>query len=172
MDKADRVSILGNVFFLAGGPVSWSSKKQKSVAISTMEAEYMAMSSCAKQSQWIAQILRDMGMQHYIGPEPSKPKVNENVKFALGSPVGPVDLKGDNQACLSLVKDAHTHERSKHIDVAYHFVRKLWQARKISVEFVSTQNMKADGFTKPKTGPQFQRFIEQLGLQKKGIHPM
>jgi hypothetical protein len=49
MDKSDRISILGNVFVLAGGPVSWSSKKQKSVATSTMEAEYMAMCQAAKQ---------------------------------------------------------------------------------------------------------------------------
>jgi hypothetical protein len=51
MDRTDRVSILGNVFTLAGGPISWMSKKQKSVATSTMEAEYMAMCACAKQSQ-------------------------------------------------------------------------------------------------------------------------
>jgi hypothetical protein len=164
MDKTDRISILGSVFFLAGGPVSWSSKKQKSVATSTMEAEYMAMCSCAKQSQHLAQVLRDMGMDHLIGSTPSKPRIKERQEFLMGSPANAVSLRGDNQACLSLVKDAHTHERSKHIDVAYHFVRDLWKKKKISVEFVGTSDMKADGFTKPKTGPQFQKFVQQLGL--------
>lgn len=164
MDKTDRVSILGNVFFLAGGAVSWASKKQKSVATSTMEAEYMAMSACAKQAQHVSQVLRDMGVPHLIGDTPSKPRVKERQEYVIGSPARAVDLKGDNQACLSLVKDAHTHDRSKHIDVAYHFVRDLWKKGKISVEFVGTADMRADGFTKPKTGPHFQRFVQQLGL--------
>lgn len=164
MDKIDRVSILGNVFFLAGGPISWSSKKQKSVATSTMQAEYMAMCSCAKQSQWIAQILRDMGMHHFIGPNPYQPAIKEDMKHLLGSPAAPISLKGDNQAALLLVKDAHTHERSKHIDIAYHYVRLLWQMGRIVVDFIGTADMVADGLTKPKNGPQFKRFVNQLGL--------
>lgn len=67
MDKTDRTSILGYVFMLGGAPVSWMSKKQKSVATSTMEAEYMAMSACAKRSQFLSQILRDMGQSDLIG---------------------------------------------------------------------------------------------------------
>ena len=55
-------------------------------------------------------------------------------------------------------------DRSKHIDVAYHFVRRLWQMRKIIVEFVSTSDIKADGFTKAKTGAAMQRFVSQLNL--------
>ena len=166
MDRTDRVSILGNVFMLAAGPVSWMSKKQKSVATSTMEAEYMAMCACAKQSQWLSQIMRDMGMHHLIGLEHSSPLVKENLKYALSSPMQskPVALKGDNQAALSLVQDAHTTERSKHIDIAFHYVRMLWQKRRITVEFVGTDDMVADGFTKPKQGEPFQRFVRQLGL--------
>ena len=61
--------------------------------------------------------------------------------------------------CLSS-KDAHTHERSKHIDVAYHYVRLLWQRNRIAVDFVGTSDMIADRFAKPKGG----RFVEQLGL--------
>jgi hypothetical protein len=66
IDKSDRMSILRNVFMLAGGPVSWMSRKQKSVSTSTMEAEYMAMSVYAKRSQFIVQILRDMGCHSMI----------------------------------------------------------------------------------------------------------
>jgi len=161
-DKVTRTSILGNVFFLAGGPVSWSSKKQKSVATSTTEAEYMAMCSCAKQSQWLAQILRDMGMHHLIGENSSKPLVKESLQHMESSPV---KLHGDNQASLALVRDAQVSERSKHIDVAYHFVRRLWQMRKILVEFVGTAEMKADGFTKAKTGASMQKFVGQLNLR-------
>jgi hypothetical protein len=160
-DKGTRVSILGNVFFLAGGPISWMSKKQKSVATSTMESEYMAMSACAKQSQFLAQIIRDMGMHHLIGSSPWKPTVREKREYEM---LPPVQLKGDNQAALSQVKDAHTHDRSKHIDIAYHFVRCLYRLRRISVEYVPSSDMAADGFTKVLQRPLFQRFVNLLGL--------
>ena len=146
---------------MASCPVSWSSKKQKSVATSTMEAEYMAMCQAAKQSQWLAQLLREMGYGKYIGCNQYQPTVKEEQSFVIGSPV---KLFGDNQASLSLVRDAHTHERSKHIDVAYHYVRDLYRRNRINVEFIGTRDMVADGFTKPLPKPDFARFISQLGL--------
>ena len=166
MDKADRVSVLGNVFKLAGGPISWMSRKQKSVATSTMEAEYMAMCACAKQSQWLAHILRDMGQPQMVGKSPYRPALTKSLESAISSPseAGQVRLYGDNQASLHLVKDAHANERSKHIDIAYHYVRDLWSRNRISVDYVSTSNMIADGLTKPKAGIPFQEFVSQLGL--------
>lgn len=149
MDKADRVSILGWVFFLAGAPVAWSSKKMKSVATSTMEAEYMAMSNCGKQAQFLSSLLREMGHPDMVGQNPFEPVMV---------------LKGDNQACLHLVKDSHSHERSKHIDIAYNNVRKMWEENQLTVEFCPTADMVADGLTKPKSGQQFQNFLGQLGM--------
>lgn len=163
MDKTDRKSVLGNVFMLAGGPISWMSKKQKSVATSTMDAEYMAMCSCAKQAQHLAHLLRYMGFEEHVGPNPFQPSVVEDFKFAYGSPV---HLKGDNQAAISLVQDAHTHDRSKHIDVAYHYVRDLNRRKKIKVDFLGTADMIADGLTKPLQASLFQRFKVLLGLTK------
>lgn len=105
-------------------------------------------------------------MHHLIGQNGFRPGVKENQKFAIGI-LGRtvVGLKGDNQAALSLIQDAHTHDRSKHIDIAYHYVRQLWKTRKISVEYVPSNEMIADGLTKPISGPGFQRFVHQLGLQ-------
>ncbi len=133
MDKADRVSILGHVWFLCGSPVSWMSRKQKSVATSTMEAEYMAMCSAAKQSQFLAAVLREMRCPELIGDCPFQPTVKTNRSTV--DRLRPVKLMGDNQAALTLVKDAHIHERSKHIDVAYNYVRDLWWQKKIAVEY-------------------------------------
>ncbi|GIZ47373.1 hypothetical protein CKM354_001046600 [Cercospora kikuchii] len=162
MDKADRVSILGSIFFLCGAPVSWMSKKQKSVATSTMEAEYMAMNACAKQSQFLAALLREMDCAGLVGECPFQPTVKAHPDTV--KELRPVQIMGDNQAALTLVKDAHTHERSKHIDVAYNHVRHLWWQRKVAVEYVPTKEMVADGLTKPKNGPQFQEFVRQLQL--------
>jgi hypothetical protein len=162
-DPSDRVSILGYIFFLCGAPVSWMSKKQKSVATSTMEAEYMAMGACAKQSQFLSAILREMGYPQLVGECSFQPtlKVSQDAAAQLRL----VQLYGDNQAALTLVKDAHVHERSKHINVAYNFVRKLWWQRRITVEYVPTKEMVADGLTKPKNGRQFQEFVKQLRLK-------
>jgi hypothetical protein len=65
-DKVDRKSISASLGLIRGGPVFWASKKQTSVSTATTEAEYIAMSTTAKQGQWIAQILRDMGKGEYI----------------------------------------------------------------------------------------------------------
>ena len=62
------------------------------------------------------------------------------------------------------MQDAHVTDRSKHIDIAFHYVRMLWQKRRITVQFVGTEDMIADGFTKPKGGDPMQRFVHQLGL--------
>ena len=63
-----------------------------------------------------------------------------------------------------MVRDDNTNERSKHIDVAYHYVRELNRRKRINVEFIGTRDMVADGFTKPLPKPDFARFIDQLSL--------
>ena len=162
MDKQDRVLILGYVFFLCGAPVSWMSRKQKSVATSTMEAEYMAINACAKQAQFLSALLREMDCAELVGECPFQPLVK--TERSTVDSLRPVILKGDNQAALTLAKDAHIHDRSKHIDVGYNYVRRLWLERKIAVEYCPTKEMVADGLTKPKNGSQFQEFVKQLQL--------
>jgi hypothetical protein len=160
--RSDRLSILGNVFMVADGPVSWMSKKQKSVATSTMDAEYMAMCAAAKQSQWIALTLRDMGSAHLIGQSAFQPTLKQKMKYMIASPVL---IKGDNQAALGLVRDAQISDRSKHIDVAYHYQRDLLKKNRLRVEFVGTNDMVADGLTKPLNKTPFERFVGLLGMQ-------
>ena len=92
-DRTDHKSTSGHVAMLYGGPISWGSRKQTSVATSSTESEYIAMSSCAKQSQWIVQVLKDMGFPRYIG---------KHLYVA--------QIKGDNQGALVLVKNPHLHE--------------------------------------------------------------
>jgi Reverse transcriptase (RNA-dependent DNA polymerase) len=146
-DKADRKSIIGNVFMLAGGAVSWLSRKQRSVATSTTEAEYISMSTCAKQAIWLAQLLRDIGYAKY-----------------LGASQWTTNLRGDNQSSLALIRNPHIHDRSKHIDIAYHHIRDLEKHRRINIEYVGTDEMIADGLTKPLTGPALESHIRLLGL--------
>ena len=146
-DKVDRKSVSGYVIMFYGGPIAWGSKKQKSVATSSCESEYIALAMCTKQGQWIAQIFRDLELHKYIGRNGST-----------------VQMFGDNQGALALVKNPQLHERSKHIDICYHFTRDLNEKGKLKVAYIPTNEMPADGFTKPLQKLGFLRFKGLLGL--------
>jgi len=102
-----------------------------------------------------------MGATKYIGSHQFKPLVKEKTKFMIGSPVL---IRGDNQAALGLVRDAQISDRSKHINVAYHYQRDLLKKDRLQVEFVGTADMVADGMTKPLAGEVFKRFTRLLGM--------
>jgi hypothetical protein len=135
-DKFDRKSVSVMIFMLGGGPISWRSRKQKSVSTSTTEAEYIALSAAAKHAKWISQFLTDIGFPQYIGP---KNKYGRHQ----------VRLFGDNTASLTLVEQPQINERSKHIDVAYHSIRDLRERGIIECQYISTDKMLADALTKP-----------------------
>src|SRR5436305_13613669 len=94
-----------------------------------------------KQGQWIAQILRDMGYPEYVA---------ENGMT--------VDTRGDNQGAIALAKNPHLTERSKHIDISYHYIRDLQERKRVDIKYIPTARMAADGFTKPLPKLGFQRF--------------
>lgn len=143
-DAADRKSTSGYVFKLAGGTISHKSGKQSILTTSTTEAEYVAMTYAAKEATWLRRLLQDLNYG--------------------GSDLLPVRLFGDNLPSINLTKsDAH-HSRTKHIDLYYHYIREEVQAGRIQLQHVPTQDMVADGLTKPLHAPAMQRFIKQLGL--------
>ncbi|KAI0996955.1 hypothetical protein K3495_g11229 [Podosphaera aphanis] len=146
-DKSDRKSISGGVGMFYGGPYSWTSKKQNSVATSSAESEYISQAMYAKQGQWTAQILRDLDIPHLI---------HKN-GFT-------VQMFGDNQGALALVKNPQIHERSKHIDVCYHFIRDLAEKRRLHISYIPTNDMVADGLTRPLARVAYERFKGKLGL--------
>jgi hypothetical protein len=145
--KSDRKSTSGGVAMLYGGPVCWLSKVQRSVATSSTESEYIAQSTNAKTTQWLAQILRDIGCLESIG-EDSKT----------------VQMLADNQGAIALAKNPHLHERSRHIDICYHYVRDLVQQGRVKIKYIPTAEMVADGFTKPLERTAFDKFKDQLGM--------
>ena len=94
-DAEGRKSTSGYIFCIAGGPVSWRSKKQESVALSTAEAEYVALSSAAQECVWIKRL---------------------NFELANISN-GPSVIMEDNQSCIAMSKNPQYHGKSKHIDI-------------------------------------------------------
>lgn len=125
----DRRSISGYCFMLSeNGPVvSWKSKKQASVALSTCEAEYMALSATCQEVSYLCRLLKDIVKREFE----------------------PVNIKMDNQGAIALCKNPVYHMKSKHIDIRYHFVRDYYQSKKIILEYVPSNENVADIFTKP-----------------------
>ena len=138
-DKETRRSTTGFVFFMNGGPVAWRSRVQKRVALSTAEAEYMAVSDASRECVWLRRILKELGYEQQV-----------------------TVIWEDNQACVGLTRNDIYHERSKHIDLRYHFIREQITAGTITVQYVPTDRMIADVLTKPLARVALQRLRGKL----------
>ena len=125
-DTNDRKSTSGYVFMLSGGAVSWSSKKQKCVALSTAEAEYIVLSSAAQESVWLRQLITELG----------------------SSPEMPTIIFEDNQSTIAMTKNPQFHGRAKHIEIKHHFIREQVSNGKVQLEYCPTTEMTADILTK------------------------
>lgn len=136
----DRRSTSGYVFFVAGGPVSWQSKTQKSVALSTAEAEYMALSDASKEAIYLRSLLVSIGLYQEM----------------------PVTIYEDNQAAQKIAENPVLHDRTKHIDIRYHFVRELVEQMKISIVYITTKQMVADLLTKAVSKLTFETLVGSL----------
>jgi Reverse transcriptase (RNA-dependent DNA polymerase) len=122
----DRKSITGFCTFVGGNLVTWKSKKQNVVARSSAEAEYRAMASTASELTWIKQVLIDLNI-----------KVEEPMKMFC-----------DNQSARYIASNLVFHERTKHIEVDYHFIREKVQSKEIETPFVKSEDQLADIVTK------------------------
>ena len=138
----DRHSISGYCFSLSkNGPViSWKSRKQASIALSTCEAEYMAISAACQEMSYLSKLLKEL----------------LQINFE------PVNLRNDNHGAIALVKNPIKHMKSKHIDIRYHFVREFYQQDRILLEYIPSNDNYADIFTKPAKKNLIQKFKEFL----------
>jgi hypothetical protein len=127
---------------MMNGPVIWSSRKQKSVALSTMEAEYMALADAIKEIMWVRGLLKSMG---YTMDEPTI-------------------IYEDNNACIELARDPKHRERAKHIDVRYHFIRDLISKKVVRIERCNSEMQLADGLTKALPIERFKKLNELIGV--------
>lgn len=144
-DRATRRSTTGYLFKLAGGPITWSSRKQSTVSLSTTEAEYVAASSAVKESLWLHQLLKD---------------IQEDDKLVL-----PMTLYIDNQSAIKLVKNSEFHQRSKHIDIKFHFIREQFEKGVILPQYVNTASQEADIFTKALSKIVFEKLRDKICVE-------
>ena len=143
-DIDDRKSTSGFVFFMGDTAFTWMSKKQLIVTLSSCEAEYVAATSCVFHAIWLRNLLKELSMTQ---EEPTKICV-------------------DNKSAIALAKNPVFHNRSKHIDTRYHYIRECITRKDVQLEYVKSQDQIADIFTKPLKQEDFVRLRNLLGIVK------
>ena len=144
-NSIDSRSISGYGFLLSGALISWDAHTQPVVALSTAEAEYMALTDAAKEAIWLKLLLKE-----------------------LGYPQGNVKIYEDNQATIKIAKNPQDHKRTKHIQIKYHYIRDQIRDGEFHLEYVQTADQLGDMFTKGLHGPRLRNILHRVGMVKIG----
>ena len=140
-NNEDYSSISGFAFTFGKSLISWSSRKQPVIALSSTEAEYVSVTSGAQEALWFSNLLNELGLNQHT-----------------------VTIHEDNEACINLTKNPQEYKRTRHIQVKYHFIRSLVKAGKIALKYCNTKVQLADIFTKGVNAPRLKEICSKLGL--------
>jgi hypothetical protein len=140
-DDETRKSVSGFCFTLSGAAITWTSSQQSVIALSSCEAEYVALSTAAQQAIYLKNLMDSANIQ--LDQEP-------------------ITILEDNQSCITLANDWIFRKRSKHMEVRYHFVRHQITEGKIKLLYCPTEEMIADTLTKPLEKQKFNKFKSAL----------
>jgi hypothetical protein len=140
-DTDTRKSTYGYVFTSAGGPIMWKSKKSPTIATSTAEAEYTALYHATTEAIWLRNLEGDI--------------TGRTTK-------GPTTIYCDNQSAIAISKNPQHHQRTKHFDIKWHWIREQVENGNLKVEYLRTDEMVADILTKPLSTKLFTIHSEKL----------
>ena len=140
----DRKSISANVFTLGSGAITWSSKKQATTALSTTEAEYIAVNAAACQAVWLRRLLGELQLKQWEATH----------------------LLCDNKSTIFLTKNPALHSRTKHIDLRFHYIRDLVSNGEVLIDHCKTEVQLADILTKALPKEKFTYLRHCLGVSK------
>ena len=138
----DATSISGYVFSMSRGTITWGSKKQTSVSLSSTESEYVVMADAAREVTWLQNLLEGLGRRQQ----------------------GPTKLYRDDNGVLAIAKNPQYHKHTKHFDTQNHYIRQKVKELEIEIEYCPTAEMTADIFTKALPKPKFQLHRTELGF--------
>jgi len=137
-----KCSTSGYIFTMAGVPVTWSSKWQATVTLSTVEAEYVAMSQCAQQMMWMQAWLDEVAIKHDL----------------------PGIIKGDSRGAIALTKNTWDHGKVKHINICHHYIQELVKSGALTIEKIPSSENVAHLFTKPLSCDHHHLFLRMLNI--------
>ena len=143
-DYDDRKSTSGYIFLLGSKPIAWNCSKQKVVALSSCEAEYISSTSAVCQGIWISRFMHEL----------------------IGESIEKFDICIDNKSATEISRNPVYHGRTKHIEFRYLFIRNCVEENKVMLQYVRTDDQLADLFTKPLGITKFIKFREKIGLAK------
>jgi hypothetical protein len=147
-DLDTRRSTTGYIFSLSGGAISWKSRRQPTVALSSTEAEYMAAADACKEALWLRRLLNEVQTGSGINSDFNKPQT----------------IHIDNNSALDLAKNPKHHDRTKHIDIRYHFIREVIENGQVALQYIPTRENVADIFTKPLPREPHKQHCANMGL--------
>ncbi|GJP63816.1 hypothetical protein CLOP_g20858 [Closterium sp. NIES-67] len=142
-DKETRRGAYGYVYLLGGTAIMWQAKKLDDIALSSAEAEYMALFYACQEGVWLRRLLNEMDI---------------NME-------GPITIKSDSQSAIALAQNDNWHGRTKHMDVKYHWVREQLQKKAFVFEHVGTKEQPADFLTKVLPKENFEHCKELVGMR-------
>jgi hypothetical protein len=137
-----RKSTTGYLFTSQGGAISWCSKKQQTVALSSCEAEYMALSNAVQEALWWYGVKSQLGYDQ------------------------PLEIKCDNQSALKLAKNKGFNPRTKHIDIRHHFIQDTLEKDQVKLSYIPTTSQIADALTKPLDRNKIKEFRDAMGIKQ------
>ena len=140
-DADSCCSMSGYVFHIGSSTVRWCSRKQATVAKSATEAEYVSLSLATQEAIWLCRLINDLGNRM----------------------ISPTLMYEDNEGAIQLSRNPKVHNRTKHIDVCYHFIRERVASNEIVVTYCPTQDMMADIMTKGLPKGTFEKCRNSLG---------
>jgi len=130
---------------LAGGAISWQTKKQPTVALSSVEAEYMAATQATKEAIWFRSFFNELGIMNITS--------------------SPTIIFSDSQGGIALSKNPEYHSRTKHIDIQHHFIREQVSFGTVAFKFLGTAEMAADILTKGLPRAKHQEMVKLIGVK-------
>jgi hypothetical protein len=143
-DKDNRISITGYIVFLMGVAVLWKSQAQRSVSLSSSEAEYYALAEAAKDVKFVVKVLISMGIPVQL----------------------PVIIRVDNMGAIFMSQNGSATSRTRHVDTRYHFVREFVMSGFIKIIFVRSADNVADPFTKNVTGEVYESHVKEYVVDR------
>lgn len=126
---------MGYVYYLNKAAVSWTSKRAKTVAVSSTEVEYIALNNASKQAIWMKKFINNLQALDCIDTLP---------------------MLDNNTSSIKMTKNDEFHKQTKYINIQHHFIRELVEQNKIFIDYINMKNMLADNFTKALGKPEFE----------------